>query len=385
MINSKNKMSLEPICCFCSESQTLNNYQTHLLKCKNNFEHEINEKITLPMEYEDLFTKIKEDYFAIPSSSKGKLLEFFNSEALQQFGEYKTMKIIYENSSIYYKKLYSISKDVIESNMGSELYKKIQECYSIAGKRETLETRAKINEVFCFVCGREIHFWNYDQHAENCYKSPKFEDNKYFKKPNFNIIKEVIKEFQDLQIDFDYVRFLIKEYNKECEKIYKEYFSNVKLTTARRPARARYTSSIITPDSQIIFQRKLDNDISTKLENEKHKLMLELPKSIRCFLCGDYSPLDGFESHYIKCKNSIQFKLAPEENKKFVEFLNKIVIGNASIEDVEDYKKFSEKTFWELVCKVCNNCNLKFNPLAYEKHVKLCIDQSNFPYISFHR
>jgi hypothetical protein len=376
----KSNLGSRILCCFCGEKINLKDTESHLNKCKTNFEYELKENYRMPSLYEDLFLRIRDEKFKLSNGteSKEKFIQEFNQRAEIIYKDFERKKMIFENEPFYHEKLNKIPKEKpISGEVIDDIENLVMDSLDIFLMYSNLKTQkneySPLKEICCFICGRIVSFWGIEPHLRNCSKNFILDkDSKIIlQKPNFNVIREVFKEKEKPEGDEYYIEFLIKEFNKESERIFNKVFSTGK--NSKAPVRDRNASSnLLTPSSKRIVVKRLDKNSSTNLNLAT--LVPNNLSTLRCFICGNFFPTDDFQLHYLRCKVEAPQSYLVDKNHiaEMSEFMNKLAIGVINEDDVKKFNLFSEKFYWEIVCKPCPICGKKLNPIKFEKHYKSC-------------
>jgi hypothetical protein len=373
MLAKRNSAS-KILCCFCGDKVIPKDIESHINKCKRNLECEVKDVFRLPIIYEGLFSRIKEDNFKLSNGSinKEKFTEEFNLKAESLYKDFEKKRLAAENMDLYQEKMSSIPREnFLSSNIKYDIENLVKDSLDIFLMYIKLKLGGTpLKEIYCFLCGMVVNFWEFEPHLRNCSKSYEYDKEVkiILQKPNFNIIAEALKEKEKPDADENYIEYLIKEFNSDSEKIYtKIYF---KCSSIKNQARDKITSSSnMTASTQKILVRRL-----TDKKNLNSNLKISTTFSIRCYICGDFHNTEAFQIHYLKCKS--EAPLIQLGNKKefseFGEFMNKIITGVLNQQDVEKYNSFAETIFWDVVCKTCSICLKKYSPICFERHFKAC-------------
>jgi len=382
----KNNLSPKILCCFCGDKINLKDSESHIVNCKINFEYELKENYRMPSLYEDLFLRIRDEKTKIQSGNEiidNKFCIEFNSNAENIYKDFDRKKIIYENEPFYQEKLNKIPKEKpISSEVIFNIENLVMDSLDIFLINSKLKSKTSeyspLKEICCFICGLYVNFWGIEPHIRMCSKNFIFDkDSKIIlQKPNFNIICEIFKEYEKFEAEEYYIEFLIKEFNKESERIFNKVYSTGKKLVVQNRERIS-SSNLLTPTNKRIVVKRLDKCSSTNLN-----LATLVPTSVttlRCFICGNFFTTEDFQLHYLRCKVEAPQNYLSEKNHlmEISEFMNKLGIGALKEDDVIKYNLFSEKFYWETVCKSCSICQKKLNPFKYEKHYKSCQDKMN--------
>jgi hypothetical protein len=378
------------VCCYCTNSFVTNQIENHVRKCINDLQSFTNysNKLLLRPEYEKLFLLIskneereKKAQINSPPLSK-KYVEEFNFHALKLCREYALMK---ENSNLSknnksLKEWANLIPITIDSFHPTS-FATINELFS--QHTNLKKSHNNLKNLICFICGRELSFWGYNLHINTCINAfnndCKISVSNYtsindLPKPNFNILTEIIKVLEKGAKSYNksYVEFLINEFNIESQRIYINSHTKEELDMSLK-FNFVYLNDF---DGKEIIEKNMNKCLNEEIKRKKKKKN-STPLNISCFLCGEMFTTNGYEIHYLSCRDEYlktdvaKTKPFPEP-EELPELLNKIVMGFDVKEELEIYNEKADKIYFEILSQACKKCKRLFNPSAYSKHVKSC-------------
>jgi hypothetical protein len=382
----KQNFNYRVICCYCGRKHSINLIEDHMNLCIGVYQKTVKEEMVIRPEYEELFLKIRNGEFHL--ALKEKILEEFNKIAIRTYEEYYLLAQSIKNINIYKGRVKQIQKEIRYITNFEDIEKSIEQIQVLWTKIMKMKMICRdLKDLLCFICGEGVHFLLYAEHCSSCYqeKLTLIKDNNLIpfegqktklKISNLHFLSECSDQLSKLSlIDKSYCNFLIKEYNLESKKIFREFFTLLKREGQKilSEENKSYSNSFLNTTTTITESSSLN----TEPNSHSFKNLI-----IICFICGKKFETSNFCQHYTQCSElyikSENSKKVPLEEPIFVkDLLEKIVLGIDAEDEIKIYNIFAENTFRNIFCKFCEICSRNCHKDIFEKHNRVCMERKN--------
>eukprot|EP00210_Caulerpa_lentillifera_P004634 g4420.t1 len=240
----------------------------------------------------------------------------------------------------------------------------------------------------CYLCGRQYGNQSLMIHIPRCQKlwiqreakKPWKEDRRPLPE-----LPTLIKDFPDVKLPTDpkeVVEFNNAMYEywdrvslcvcKLCGRSFKEesFEKHQKVCTSENPGRTLGVSK----QYHVPLQESLSHE--SKKENCQERRLQ--PKCLVCYLCGRHCAAESLLNHISQCeKQWIEDEAQkPEHLQKPLPLVpEEIELGYLpkTLEEIAEFNQEMMAVFEEHTLVTCKTCNRKFNPEAYEMHLRRCV------------
>jgi hypothetical protein len=414
-------------CYLCGHEFGTSSLEIHMRQCKSKVENEKGKKVFIPIEYEDLFMRLKnkenltiaeldefndyanelyKDETLVPCFNCGrrfikeslekhqKMCKNKDEESLKKFSKDKGVNsrkssVPHNSNDLFLQKL---NNELIKENENATQGKyrnksEINENYlkSMSPTKKD-QNYSKPKVLTCYICGREFGLTSLEIHMKTCQKTFYNEESNKNKKLPDNLPDNLIMILNSIHMKTEVSHEDINNYNNEATEIYRCLNFEECINCGRRMPLDRLkvhmngcknNSKGNIVSSTKILEEKLKAQLDEDSNNSKKK-----PQFLMCYICGREFSRFSLEIHIKQCvekfkideeKRGIKSVKIPEIPKLLINILNKTLEGvDVSNNEIGNYNNLANDLYKEFAMKTCLNCGRKFKPESLLIHLKSC-------------